>query len=516
MMSLLLAALDQTVVGTAMPRILADLNGVEIYAWVTTAYLVTSTVMTPIAGKLGDLFGRKPFLITGMLGFMAASWLCGFSQNMTELILFRGLQGIFGGLLFASVFTVLADIFPPAQRTRMQGAFGGVFGLASVLGPTVGGYLTDNAGWRWVFFVNVPVGLIGLVLVSLYLPYVRSKASWRDIDIWGALALTAGLVPLLIGLTITRDHSWTSPEVLGLLGVGFLMLIVFVVIEHFEPEPIVPLALFKNRVYLVGTIVGVLTAFGMFGSIIFTPLIFQGVLGVSATNSGQLITPMMFGLIGGSIVTGQLMVRIKQYRFLGTLGTLVMAVGTWWLSQVSIHSTQLEVTSALVLVGLGLGVTFPLYINALQSAVEHKYLGVVSSNTQFFRNLGGTVATAILGSILSNRLFPNIQARIDALHLPPQALALLPKGGSSNVQKIFDPATIAATKSHLSGPALTAYNQLLDAIRAGLADTTHEIFLIGLAFILLAAVASVFLPVVPLTQTAKERVTDPVEAPAPS
>ncbi|MDQ6791314.1 MAG: MFS transporter [Candidatus Dormibacteraeota bacterium] len=245
-MALLLASLDQTIVGTAMPRIVSQLNGLDYYAWVTTAYLVTSTVVVPIAGKLGDLFGRKPFLLLGMVGFVAASALCGLSQNMLELVLFRGLQGLFGGLLFASVFTVLADIFPPQQRARMQGLFGGVFGLSSVIGPTIGGYLTDIGDWRWVFYVNVPIGVLAVAAVASALPYVRSRATWRDIDFVGSIVLSVGLVPLLIALSITRDHAWTSPEVMGLLGFSALALVAFFFIERRVSQPVIPFDLLRN------------------------------------------------------------------------------------------------------------------------------------------------------------------------------------------------------------------------------------------------------------------------------
>ena len=335
MLALLLAALDQTIVGTAMPRIIADLNGFDKYAWVTTAYLVTSTVTVPIAGKLGDLFGRKPFVLVGMAGFMVFSWACGFSQDMNQLIVFRAVQGLFGGVLFASVFTLLADIFPPKTRARMQGVFGGVFGLASVIGPAAGGFITDNWGWRWVFYVNIPVGVLGMALLVAFLPYVRSKASWRDIDFAGAFLMIAGLVPIMISLSNTSTYGWTSWQTLVPLIGGVLLLVAFVVVEHFEREPIVPLSLFKNRAFTVSVIVGMLSGFGMFGAIIFTPLVFQGVLGVSATNSGTLITPMMIGLIGASILSGQLMVRIKNYKWLGTIGSAVMAIGVYILTLVS-------------------------------------------------------------------------------------------------------------------------------------------------------------------------------------
>ncbi|MDQ6691134.1 MAG: MFS transporter [Candidatus Dormibacteraeota bacterium] len=497
MLSLLLAALDQTIVGTAMPKIIADLNGFDRYAWVTTAYLVTSTVTIPIAGKLGDLFGRKPFILAGMAGFMAMSWLCGFSQDMTQLILFRGAQGLFGGVLFASVFTVLADIFPPQQRARMQGAFGGVFGLASVIGPAAGGFITDNAGWRWVFYVNIPVGVVGILLLALFLPFVRTKASWRDIDFIGAALMAAGLVPILVALSNTANYGWTSWHTLVPLIGGMAMLVIFLIVEHFEKEPIIPLKLFMNPVFSVSVAVGFLSAFGMFGAIVFVPLIFQGVLGVSATNSGTLITPMMLGLIGASIATGQIMLRIRWYRYLGTLGAAIMAAGLYLLSQVSIHSHQFEVTAYLVIVGAGLGITFPLYLNAIQSAVEQRFLGVVTSNMQFFRNVGGTLATAIFGSILASRLKPNIQAEVDRLNLPPDFRRTV-SIGSGSAQQIFNPAHIAAVRAGLPAQAQPLYDQVMVAVKAGLADTLHELFLIGVAAILLALVVSLFMPEVPL------------------
>ena len=499
MLALLLAALDQTIVGTAMPRIIADLNGFDKYAWVTTAYLVTSTVTVPIAGKLGDLFGRKPFIIAGMAGFMAMSWLCGFSHDMTQLILFRAAQGLFGGVLFASVFTVLADIYSPQTRARMQGVFGGVFGLASVIGPAAGGYITDNWGWRWVFYVNIPVGVLGIALLVAFLPFVRSKATWRDIDFAGAFLLIAGLVPILVSLSNTSTYGWNSWQTLVPLVGGLLLLVVFVVVEHFEVEPIVPLALFRNRAFTVSVTVGALSGFGMFGALIFVPLIFQGVLGVTATNSGTLITPMMFGLIGASIISGQLMVRIRRYQYLGTLGAAIMAVGIFLLSEVTIHSTQLQVTSALVVVGAGLGLTFPLYINAIQSAVEKKYLGVVSSNLQFFRNIGGTLATAIFGSILANRLGPNIQAQLDILNLPPQFKAnfKLPQG-AGGAQQIFNAANLASKRAALPPALRPFFDQAIVAVKAGLAATMHEVFLIALVAVVITIVVSLFMPSVPL------------------
>src|SRR5438034_1087612 len=306
MLALLLAALDQTIVGTALPRIVAELNGLDRYSWLITGYLVASTVVVPIAGHLGDLFGRKPFIIVGMIGFVAASALCGLSQDMNQLIVLRIVQGLFGGTLFASAFTVLGDIYTPAERARIQGLFGAVFGLSSIVGPVVGGFLTDNLGWRWVFYVNLPVGLLGVLVVAAFLPFVRTRASWRDIDFVGSATLAAGLIPMLIALSVAKDQGWNSFEVLGLLAFGAAMLIAFFMIEQRVKEPIVPFTLFKNRAFAVSVLVGFFAALGMFGMIIFVPLETQGVLGVSVTNSGLLLTPMMLGLIVSSILAQRL------------------------------------------------------------------------------------------------------------------------------------------------------------------------------------------------------------------
>jgi len=485
MLALLLAALDQTIVGTAIPRIVADLNGLDRLAWVTTAYLVTSTTMTPIAGKLGDLFGRKPFLLLGMVGFVLASALCGLSQDMTQLIVFRGIQGVFGGVLFATVFTVIGDLFPPEQRGRLAGLFGAVFGLSSIIGPTTGGFITDHWSWRWVFEVNIPVGIIAVLVVLAGLPYVRSKASWRDIDFWGAFSLAAGIVPLLIALSITRDHAWTSPQVSGLLAIAAAMLALFIFVESRVEQPIVPLHLFKNSVFSVSMIVGFITAFGMFGSILFTPLVFQGVLGISATNSGALITPMMFGLLGASTATGFLMRRVKYYRFLGTLGVAIVILGMWMLSQITPSMPEWRVVVDLIVVGTGIGVTFPLYLTAVQTALPRQYMGVASTQIQFWRNLGGTVGSAILGAVLTNRLPDYLAARISALGIPPQVLQNLPKTGSANA--ILDPGLLA----RLPGP-------VIGAIRSALADSLHDIYVFAGLVLILALVATVFMREVPL------------------
>jgi EmrB/QacA subfamily drug resistance transporter len=507
MLALLLAALDQTIVGTALPRIVAELNGLDRYSWLITGYLVASTVVVPIAGKLGDLFGRKPFLIAGMIGFVAASALCGVAQDMTQLIIFRIVQGLFGGMLFASAFTVLGDIYSPAERARIQGLFGAVFGLSSIIGPVVGGFLTDNLGWRWVFYVNLPVGLLGVLVVAGFLPFVRTKASWRDIDFLGSAALAAGLIPVLVALSVAKEQGWTSFEVLGLLGFGVAMLIAFFVIEQRVKEPIVPFNLFKNQAFAVSMIVGFFAALGMFGMIIFVPLELQGVLGVSVTNSGLLLTPMMLGLIVASILSGQLIPRIKHYHYLGTIGVALMMVGIYLLAQTTTSTSQMSITIDIVLVGLGLGTTMPLYINAVQSALPQRYLGVGTSQIQFWRNVGGTVSSAVLGTILAQRLPGAIASEIAKVHLPAAFLNVLGKS-AANPNQLLDPAQIAATRAKLSPQLAPLYDQAIHAVRQAMALTLHDLFLIAIALSAIALVASLFMPDVPLRSRRQPGIAD--------
>jgi EmrB/QacA subfamily drug resistance transporter len=514
MLALLLAALDQTIVGTALPRIVAELNGLDRYAWLITGYLVASTVVVPIAGKLGDLFGRKPFLIAGMIGFVAASALCGVAQDMTQLIVFRIIQGLFGGMLFASAFTVLGDIYSPAERARIQGLFGAVFGLASIIGPVVGGFLTDNLGWRWVFYVNLPVGLLGVLVVAGFLPFVRTKASWRDIDFLGSAALAAGLIPVLVALSVAKDQGWTSFEVLGLIGFGIGMLIAFFLIEQRVKEPIVPFNLFKNRAFAISMIVGFFAALGMFGMIIFVPLELQGVLGASVTNSGLLLTPMMLGLIVASILSGQLIPRIKHYHYLGTIGVALMMVGIYLLAQTTTATSQMSITIDIVLVGLGLGTTMPLYINAVQSALPRRYLGVGTSQIQFWRNVGGTVSSAVLGTILAQRLPGAIASEIAKTHLPASFLSVLGKS-AGNPNQLLDPAQIAATRAKLSPQLAPLYDQAIHAVRQAMALTLHDLFLIAIALSAIALVASLFMPDVPLRSRRQPGIAEAPESGEP-
>jgi EmrB/QacA subfamily drug resistance transporter len=317
MLTLLLSALDQTIVGTAMPRVVSELHGFEHYAWVTTAYLLTSTTVVPIVGRLSDLYGRRWFLLGGTGFFLLTSALCGLSQDMTQLVVFRGLQGLGGGVLMATVLTVISTLFPPAQRARMQGLFSAVFGLASIIGPLLGGYLTDQLSWRWVFYVNLPIGLVALSVLWLFYRDVGPRRLAASIDYVGAATLTAGVVPLLLALSWGgAQYAWSSPPIVGLLIVALLMLAAFLWTEAHAAEPILPLSLFRNRVVAVSALAIGILGVTMFGTILYIPLFVQGVIGTTATQSGSVLAPMMFAMIVSSIAGGQIIARTRKYKVL--------------------------------------------------------------------------------------------------------------------------------------------------------------------------------------------------------
>jgi EmrB/QacA subfamily drug resistance transporter len=503
LLGVLLAALDQTIVGTAMPRVIAELNGFEQYAWVAVAYLVASTTMVPIFGKLSDLYGRKWFYVSGVVIFLVGSILCGASQSMTQLIVFRGLQGIGAGIMQAIAFVVIADLFPPAQIGRFQGLFAGVFGLASVIGPALGGFLTDNWGWRWVFYVNLPVGLLALGALVAFFPSIRPVGVRRTIDYLGVATLVLWVVPLLLGLTWGgSEYPWDSPQILGLFGFALVMLAAFLVIERRVPEPILSLGFFRNPIYSVSMGVVFLVAIAMFGTILFIPLFIQGVIpGATATSSGAIITPMMFSFIGSSIVAGQLLTRWGRYRIVAIVAMAVMIAGMFSLSRLNAASSYGDVLLGMVLVGIGIGASMPIYTVVVQNAMPPSVLGAATSSLQFFRSMGATMGTAIMGTLLTN----NYRAAIQA-HLPEQVRSAVPAERLAfleNPQIVQSPQAMAQVRETFAalpggGPLLEA---ITGAIRIALATSIQQIFLMGLGVAVLAFVLNLFLREIPLRKT---------------
>jgi EmrB/QacA subfamily drug resistance transporter len=421
---LLLGALDQTIVSTAMPRIVAQLQGLSLYAWVTTVYLLSSTVMVPIWGKLGDLYGRKVVLIWGVSIFIVGSALCGLAGEfgalpvlgggMTQLIVFRSLQGIGGGALFTSAFAVIAELYPPRERGRLSGYFGAVFGLASVVGPVIGGFFTEHgtthlgsltiAGWRWVFYVNLPLSVLALFMIIAKTPGLKAGRGGK-VDILGALLVVSAFVPLLLALSWGGHlYAWSSPHILALFAITAVALALFVLVELKVSEPLLPLDLFRNKVFSIGNGAAFVISMAFFGAITFVPLYLQLGIGVAATQSGMAMLPMMFGLILSSTASGRLVTRIGRYKPMMLFGSLTMLVGVFLMTRLSPSVTAGGVGWRMFVLGLGLGPSQGLFALAIQNAVPMDRLGVATSSSQFFRQIGSTVGVAVFGAVMTQAL----------------------------------------------------------------------------------------------------------------
>ena len=404
LLTLLLAALDQTIVATALPRISAELGGIDHYAWVTTAYLLTSTVMVPIAGKLSDQLGRKPLLVGGSIAFLATSLLCAQAQDFSELIAARALQGIGGGTITAAVFATVPTLFSAAGRARIVGLFTGTYGLASIIGPLLGGIITDAVGWRGVFYINLPIGVIALGLViGAYRP--SSAPVTAHIDVKGALTLIGGLVALLLAISSGgHDLDWTSPLLYALLGAGLALLLAFGWIETRAKEPIIPLKMVGSRDIGIPTIGMLFLSGGMFATSLLTPLFVQNVIGSSATRSGSVLAPMMLAFVAGSVLIGQLIARVPRYRMVGVFGLLGGAAGIWLMGGMGPDTDYVVVARNLALVGFGLGGALAAFAIATQNAVPVAQMGVATALGTSGRAIGSTVASAGFGSLLATRL----------------------------------------------------------------------------------------------------------------
>lgn len=406
MSGMLLAALDQTIVATALPRIVSDLHGLKDLSWVVTAYLLTSTISVPISGKLSDIFGRKKMFLLAILLFVAGSALSGLSRNMAELIGFRAFQGIGAGMLMSMAFTVIGDLFAPAQRARWQGIIAGVFGLASVIGPLVGGYLTDHASWRWNFYINVPVGILAFFMISTFMPHIATEKEDQKIDFLGAGLLAGGLSSLLLGMVWGgNQYAWASWQVIGLFVLSAALLLGFGRVEHAHAkDPILPLSFFRNSIFRVSMLAVFFIGIAMFGAILYLPLFAQDVLGRTATNSGVILTPMVLSLMVVSLSAGQFISRTGRYKVLSVIGTGVVTLGILWLSTMNVHTTSTQLIERMIVIGAGLGISMPIFNLVVQNAFDHSKLGVATASVQLSRSIGATVGVAVMGTILNNQL----------------------------------------------------------------------------------------------------------------
>jgi EmrB/QacA subfamily drug resistance transporter len=519
LMVMLLASLDQTIVSTAMPRVIADLHGFDRYTWVSTAYLLTSTVMVPIYGKLSDLFGRKPIFLFGVVVFLIGSALSGASQSMNQLIAFRALQGVGAGALMPIAIAIVGDLFTPRERGKWQGVTGGVWGISAIIGPTLGGWITQNASWRWVFYVNLPIGIAALLVLIFLMPTLRGRAKDVSIDYVGAALLVLGTVPLLLGFTWAgSQYDWLSVQIISLFTGAFVALASFIVyeawLERRGGQPIIEPSLFKNSIFSVSTLVTMIFGMALFGGIFFIPLYVQGVVGSSATNSGLILTPLMLTSVAGSIVSGQLVSRLGKYKWIAILGMLVSVAGVLLLARLDVNSSNNDVLLAMLVLGLGLGIGMSLYTLIVQNALPTK-IGQSTAALTFFRQIGGTIALAAMGSVMTAAYLPAFHSALPVaiMHaVPAQFLATF-----NNPQILLSPATLAQIQSHAAamGPQSVAMlHQIIEAVKIGLAQGIHNVFVLSLGLMITGLVAVLFLKEIPLRGgrlTEKETVDDEVE-----
>ncbi len=481
MSGMFLAALDQSIVGVALPRITSDLGGLEHLAWVVTAYLLASTSTTPLWGKISDLYGRKKIFQAAIVIFLIGSMLCGLARNMPELIAFRALQGIGGGGLMSIALAIIGDVIPPRERGRYQGYFGAVFGVSSVAGPLLGGWITDAISWRWIFYINVPVGIAALVLttISLKMPLPRRQ---HKIDYLGAAIVVAGVSSLLLYLNWAGEHyGWSDPRALALLFAAIVLTVVFIIVENRAAEPILPMRLFKNGIFSVGNAYGFIVGLAMFGGIIFLPIYFQGVMGMSPTESGLAMIPMIGGLLLMSIVSGNLITRTGRYKIFPIAGAAVIVVGLLLLSQLQVDTPYWLVAIYAFVFGLGLGMTMQTVMVAVQNAISMRDMGVATSSLTFTRSLGGAIGTALFGAVLNTRLTTHLTDQVAAFANPAQLNMETIQKGVANIQ------AMGSIPEPERGLVLTAYT-----------DSLTDLFLFAIPFVVVAFVIALFLREVPL------------------
>ncbi len=505
MVGVFLAALDQTVVGTALPRIITDLGGNGLYTWAFTAYLLTSTISGPLYGKLSDLFGRRPVFLFGIGIFMAGSLLSGLSAEMWQLVVARAVQGLGAGALFPIAMAVIGDLFAPSERGRYQGLFGAVFGLSVLVGPAVGGLITDTIGWPFVFFLNLPVGIVVLTLVRRYLPRYHAGGARPRIDYTGAALFAGALVPILVGLTNKQAAEWADPAVGGLIGLGTVILAAFLWVEARTAEPIVPLALFRNRAFTVSVASVFLAASGFFTAVVFLPRWFQVVLGSSATASGYQMLPLMGGVILSATASGQIVSRTGRYRPLVFSALVVMAAGLAMLTQLRADTPIALLWAWMFVTGLGVGPMFAVFPLIVQNNVPISQLGTATSSVSFFQQVGGTVGLAITGTIFATSMAHEVPVAIQSAGVPSQVGQALAGGGGLNaVTSVGDlgAALLASLPPDVRGVVEPFLPSIVDAVHQAFSIATASTFAIGIGTSILAAGLVLLLRDAPATAAA--------------
>ena len=472
----LLASLDQTIVSTALPTIVGDLGGLQHLSWVVTAYLLASTVSGPLYGKFGDLYGRKVVLQTAIVIFLVGSALCGLSQNMAELIAFRAVQGLGAGGLIVTAIAVVGDVIPPRDRGRYQGIFGAVFGVATIIGPLLGGFFVDNLSWRWIFYVNLPIGAVAFMVIGAVF-HATSATREHRVDYLGAALLASALSSIVLFTSLGgTTWAWNSPEIIALIVISFVSTIAFLFVESRAMEPILPLSLFRNRTFAVTSAVGFVVGLALFGAVTYLPLYLQIVKGVSPTKSGLQLTPLMLGLLITSVLSGQLISRWGKYRIFPIIGTAVVTLGMILLSRLDTGTSLRVVVVDMIVLGLGLGMVMQVLVLAVQNAVDYRMLGVATSGSTMFRSIGGSIGVSLFGAIFSNRLHTELAERLPGVRLPTTTT----------------PGTIRALPAAVRDPYVHALTAALSPV-----------FLVAAIVCSASFVLALLLPDVPLRKTSR-------------
>ena len=502
MLGLFLAALDQTIVGTALPRIVTELRGNDIYTWAFTAYLLTATVSGPIYGKLSDLFGRRPVLLFAVAIFLVGSLFSGLSREMWQLVGSRALQGLGAGALFPIALAVIGDMFAPAERGKYQGLVGAVFGLSSLIGPAIGGLITDTIGWQWVFFVNLPVGAIVFTVIWRTLPAVRPSAAAPRIDYLGATVLVAALVPILIGLTNKQRGDWADPAVGGLIAAGLAITALFVWIESRAIDPIVPLALFRNRSFTLSVVAMFMASMAFFVPVVFLPRWFQVVGGASATQSGYQILALLGGLILSAIGSGQLVARTGRYRLLALGAPIVLAIGLFLLSNLRADTPLPLLWSWMFVTGVGVGPIFSIFTLVVQGAVPPRQIGTATSSLTLFQQIGGSVGLAAAGTVFGARLLEEVPRQLAASSLPREIVGALPASGGVLTQLSgvgnLGQAILASVPAAARAELQPFVPEIVGAIYRAFSLATASTFVFGIAAALVAVVTIALLRETPV------------------